>query len=442
MPKDKSKIQIKNIPASKRHTLNAIAYAVLNESEAVLVNPYPALNAGKYNSLLINIGYQVEYQNQGLKISRIEKSDGPVQDEYAIDDTIALMAALRYNIPVRFHKHYDEDMERRILALRRLGAKFKPEDSENPSKYIHIDLFKPAGIKFSFQKTNYQLADFICLVNILGCMKSELLSKFDLSEYVEYSVYPFRLSLMDMIRAEDEGDELQRRLRRLKSSRQEKSYHYKLEFSKDKIEETIVLPSDRLILAYTAVAGIVQGHEEIRINGGRAFENDKSLIKLFARFGLYADQKKNEDNSHDFIFQGGQFSGKKIDEKLIMSAPYAFGPVALLAAFASDKTILRGLPVSSSLWQRRIDSISQVLAAATVRVGEIEDGLIIESVPEFTDVIYRNYDDHYLKLMQFMAAFLINNEQLKSEFFDFNKYYPHLQGSLEPIKSSAKSLAS
>jgi 5-enolpyruvylshikimate-3-phosphate synthase len=181
--------------------------------------------------------------------------------------------------------------------------------------------------------------------------------------------------------------------------------------------------------------------DNVKIGPIGQFENEKTFVNILSKFGVNATIQKI-GSAHYYAIQADKLNGRKIDEHQMRTFPEAFGPLSILAAFAKDKTILRGLPTSSSLWQGRISGVAETLSTAGVRIGEVEDGFVIEPPKEFADISYREFDDPYLQLVQLTAAIVINSKPLTAEFFSAYKYYPHFQTCLDKIRPRAKSLAS
>ena len=189
---------------------------------------------------------------------------------------------------------------------------------------------------------------------------------------------------------------------------------------------------------------VIQKAEDVSIGPLTKSDTDRLFARILNRFGVKVDFVKIADadeERYNLLVSEEKLTARKIDEGLMRGCNYVFGPLALLAAFLKGKTILRGLAKSSSLWRDRVDGMARILTSAGVRVGEVEDGMVLESAQEFTDVTYYEFDDPYLQLAQFAAAVMINSKPLTTEFFGYGKAFPHFQASLDKLRPAAKSLA-
>jgi 5-enolpyruvylshikimate-3-phosphate synthase len=432
---------------SKQHTLNAIAEAILTERPIQIANPYPGLDIKFYNALMNKYGRALKYNENLLEVTSIENSPEKVMREkpFEIDDILALVSAFRMGVKVGFIREANEDFERKLLILRRMGVKFAEDDSGKQSGHLYVQSFKPSKIKFNFMKSNYYLAEFISRVAIICEIETELISKFDIAGFLPDMVYPLALGIDTLEKNLEDSDELEKRLQRLKSAKKEQKYHFRIQSASTEKHDQITLPADPLLSAYCAVMAVIQKAQDVSIGPLIKSDTDKLFARILNRFGVKADFVKimeSDEECYNLHAVEEKLTARKIDEGLLRGCNYVFGPLALLASFLKGKTILRGLAKSSSLWRGRVDGMARILTSAGVRVGEIEDGLVLEPAQEFTDITYHEFDDPYLQLAQFAAAIVINSKPLTTEFFGYGKAFPHFQAALDKLRPAAKSLAS
>jgi 5-enolpyruvylshikimate-3-phosphate synthase len=451
--------RILNIPGSKSHALNAVALALKANKGMIIRNPYPKVELDKYSEILASRGFEAGFKGPDLIL---EKTEGDSEESrlavlFDLDDPVALLAAMRFELPVKFLLEENEDFERRFLILRRFGVEFGSIQKLNNKNVITIEGFEPVKVKFSFQESNFYLANFAGMICALFDLETEFLSKIDVIKPLAEDLFPFNMSLEDLRKPVDDTDELEKRLRKLQKNRPEESFHFRVKGLSSELPEYISMPADPFMTALAVVIAAVDSKEEMVIGplmgseGEKTLakmgsEGEKTLAKILTKFGLTCDINKHSDRNgtelHYFRIKSGKICGRKIEESLMRGFIKGFGPLALLASFADDKTILRGLPSSSSLWQSRISGVADILSTAGIRVGEVEDGFVIEPPQERADITYQNFDDPYLQLIQLAAGILINEKPLTAEFFQPISKYPHLKSILDKIRPRSKSLAS
>jgi 5-enolpyruvylshikimate-3-phosphate synthase len=434
------------IHGSKKHTINAIVSALLTDKELVVENPYPNFDTNTYNTFLKKHEYEIKYQNNSLVVAKTNKENAPIIEsgntQFHIDDTLALTLSLKFGEKIDFMREESEDFNRTLLILRRFGVKFADDDPEEPSSVMRVESFTPTKIKFNFLESNYYLAGFLARLSVICNTETEILSKFNVIDSLPDEVWPLNIVFSNLKKPMEETDELEKRLQRLQGTQKQQSYHYRINTTNDEMSEKLMLNADPLECAYLGVLSIV-GHNEPSILGNlHPFAPDNAFIRIISKLGAKAEIIKSGEPEQFFMkVSSGKPVAKKTNEQLMRICNYSFGPLALLACFAEGKTILRGLAKSSSLWQSRIDGITSILSTADVRVGEIEDGIVIEPPQELSDIKHQEFDDPYLQLSQFAAAVAINSKSLDAEFFDFSKHYPQFQEYLNTIRAKPKSLA-
>ncbi len=440
--------RILNIPGSKSNTLNAVALALKVDRGMIIRNPYPKVELDKYSEILASRGFKAGFKGPDFIL---EKTEGDSVESrpamlFDLDDPVALLAAMRFELPVKFLLEENEDFERRFLILRRFGVEFGSIQKLNNKNVITIESFEPVKVKFSFQESNFYLANFAGMICALFDLETEFLSKIDVIKPLAEDLFPFNMGLENLRKPVDETDELEKRLRKLRKNRPEESFHYRVKGLPSELPEYISLPADPFMTALAVVIAGVDSKEKMVVGPLMESESEKTFAKILTRFGLTCDFHKHSDRNgtelHYFRIKPGKICGRKIEENLMRGFIKGFGPLALFASFADDKTILRGLPSSSSLWQSRISGVADILSTAGIRVGEVEDGFVIEPPQERADITYQNFDDPYLQLIQLAAGILINEKPLTAEFFQPMSKYPHLKSILDKIRPRSKSLAS
>lgn len=428
------------IAGSKKHTLNALAYALATDSKLVVENPYLYIDTDYYNNLIDQHPFQIKYDMGMLVIlKQSENADVPPPPiMFDIDNPVGLLLATKFGEKISFAIENTEDFERKILILRRMGTKFGDED-----KLAHVypvQNFHPVKIKFNFQESNYYLAEYVACMTALSGLDTEFLSKINVVSNLQQELFPFTLDIENLKKKKDETNELEKRLQKLKKARRDVRYHYRVKRSDNENSGSIKLPADSYVAAMAAVLTLLTRKDNVKIGPLGQFENEKTFVSILTKLGVKASIIKI-DSEYFYSIEADKLIGRKIDENQMRAFPEAFGPLAILASFANDKTILRGLATSSSLWHSRISGVASILTSAGVRVGEIEDGFVIEPPKEFTDIEYNEFKDPYLQLVQLAAAIVINSKPLTSEYFSANKHYPHFHTCLDKIRPKAKSLA-
>jgi hypothetical protein len=200
---------------------------------------------------------------------------------------------------------------------------------------------------------------------------------------------------------DDEEDELARRLRRVRKIVVEEHCYT---IRKIDIAESIdiVLPGDHHLGMFVAGLFILSGNGSVRLTRLPRTASVASIFKALARMGM--DTAIQDDKSIDDYLASSDLKGKRFGGDVIRSCPellFLLGPLGMIA---DGKTVIRDLPFGSALWRERVGFVRETLEACGARIGEVEDGLVVEGGGDLMMMTYFETGDRLCDLMQSMLS--------------------------------------
>ena len=207
---------------------------------------------------------------------------------------------------------------------------------------------------------------------------------------------------------EAETNELEKRIRRLQTKK-EKSGEKPLRVLH--IHETVplraatlTLPGDPLLAAPFLLSGLLIGNSVMTVSGP-APDSLSALLNAFRRMGgpIETVSEKGRDMPI-WVARTGRLTGRRISGELTASLGELFPFVALAAAYADGQSVIRD---ALFLREGATDLISATLhnlKAMGVKVGEIDDGLVIEGAREYDGGEFDTFGEPALGLAMSVAA--------------------------------------
>ncbi len=148
--------------------------------------------------------------------------------------------------------------------------------------------------------------------------------------------------------------------------------------------------------AFFAVLGAIGG--EIKVVGldANSKQGDKAITKLLDELGA-----KVSGNDGVMQFAPGALCATEID---VRDIPDLVPALAIAAALAKGKTVVKGASRLRLKESDRIKSVAAMLASLGVKAEETDDGLIIEGAERFVGGTVDSFGDHRIVMAASIAA--------------------------------------
>jgi hypothetical protein len=357
------------------------------------------------------IGYGLDSSDDGITLSQqigFEASKHPIpsRDNSDFFRKMLAMARAECDTPLVLPDDTGDDFELELILHRRMGFGYELLDGSE-SQLCKPTVTPTSAMKYRLPEKNYHLFEpIVSGVMASGCTV-ELISPFEIDPSA-WSAYP---TLGIDVESRDEiaeQDELSRRINRLKpATKQEFRYIVKkLDILEDRIE--IDLPGDHMVGLFAAGTACLIRNSSIKISNILKTRGISSAFRVLARMGAEVDiaGAGNELSSPlcDVTIASGELIGKRFSGDSIRACPEVSCVLASLGMIAEGKTVIRDLPFGSDFWRARVGSVREILDSCGARVGEIEDGLVVEGGGDLMMMTYLNTGDEMCELTQQMLS--------------------------------------
>lgn len=168
--------------------------------------------------------------------------------------------------------------------------------------------------------------------------------------------------------------------------------------------------------AFFLVAGAIGG--DITVNGldMNSTQGDKEIVNVIRNFGGNITVDDNEIRCF-----GGELKGTEIDASDI---PDLVPIIAVLAAFAKGKTVIKGAERLRYKESDRIESVVQNLKLLGAQVQETTDGMIINGGKKLNSAKLKGFNDHRIVMAFSVAGLYIDGAVEIDDAESINKSYP------------------
>lgn len=389
-----------SVPASKSHTIRALAIAGMAEGKSILKKPLTSADISSCADGMIKMGALVEKNfdliitgNKGIIDPGCKRIDaGNSGTTLRILTALAALASH----PVTFDG--DDSIRKRpmaplLSALKELGAKVKSTNGKCP-----LTVRGPInGGRTTVDGISSQFLTALLLACPLAENNTEIYVK-NLHEkpYIEMTLDWLR---KQSIRFEN------KELSWFKINGGQKYKAFKQTIAAD-------FSSATFPLCAAAITG-----SEILIKGldFSDHQGDKEVFSYIEKMGAEITH-----TSEGVVVKGRELQGTEID---MNSTPDALPAMAVVGCFASGKTILRNVAQARLKECDRIKALATELGKMNAGIEELEDGLVIhESKLQGTKV--KGYDDHRMVMALAIAGMAAEGNTIVDTAESINITYP------------------
>lgn len=170
----------------------------------------------------------------------------------------------------------------------------------------------------------------------------------------------------------------------------------------------VTVPGDISSAAYFIVAGLITPNSEICIKNVGINETRDGIIKVCQSMGgniaLENINNSNGETIADIIVKSSELHGTTIEGSIIPTLIDEIPVIAVMAAFAKGKTIIKDAAELKVKESNRIDTVTTNLQKMNVNIIPTDDGMIIEGGNEVKGTEIDSYDDHRIAMAFTVAA--------------------------------------
>ena len=182
--------------------------------------------------------------------------------------------------------------------------------------------------------------------------------------------------------------------------------------------KSVTVEGDWSNAAFMLAAGAVAPQANVSITAldADSLQGDRAILELLVRFG--ADVRRKKDK---ITVRSGELCGIDIDATNI---PDLVPILAVVAAAASGRTVIRGASRLKLKESDRLASVSDMLFTLGASIAKTDDGLIIDGGKRLTGGVVSSHSDHRIAMSAAVASLLCDGDVTVTGAEAVEKSYP------------------
>jgi 3-phosphoshikimate 1-carboxyvinyltransferase len=182
--------------------------------------------------------------------------------------------------------------------------------------------------------------------------------------------------------------------------------------------KTVTVDGDWSNAAFMLAAGAIAKGASVCVTSldAESLQGDRAILELLVRFG--ADVRRKNDK---ITVRSGALYGIDIDATNI---PDLVPILAVIAAAANGRTVIRGASRLRLKESDRLSSVSDMLFTLGASIAKTDDGLIIDGGKRLAGGAVSSHADHRIAMSAAVAALLCDGEVTVTDADAVEKSYP------------------
>jgi hypothetical protein len=358
----------------------------------------------------VKLGYRFDTSRNSIGLlcdTEPGTNDNPIESRDGNDffRKMLILARTGSEMSLKLPRDTANDFETESLLFRRMGFECKLV-GENDSRLRSLSMTATREMKYTLPEKNYHLIEpLVAGVMASGC-SVELISPFEI-DYSKWGAFPaLGIEIKPVVKSAEEN-ELTRRINRLRSV-SNKEFKYTVRRTGLPEEIRLLLPGDHLLGLFAAGLVCMRRNSSVRLLNLANTHDVTSAFRMLAKMGAEVSIKDvKADHATplcEVTVTSGKLTGKRFGGDSVRACPEASCVVAALGMIAEGKMVIRDLPFGSSIWCKRVGYVREILDSCGARVGEIEDGLVVEAGEDLMMMTYLDTGDELCELLQQMLS--------------------------------------
>lgn len=351
---------------------------------------------------------------EGVGLKGLKRAAGPIYCGNS-GTTIRLLAGILVGQDFSSTLTGDESlsnrpMDRIIKPLRKMDGKIAGKEDKYPPLEIRPSQGQLKGIEYELPVASAQVKSAILLATLYSKGATRIIEGKITRDHTERMLKHFGCELVS-----------------------EKGQIY-MESNQSLTGQEITIPGDISSAAYFIVAASLINDSNIIIRGVGLNPTRTGILKVLDKMGAHIKilnrRMVNNEPVGDIQLIASKLKGISIDGKIMGTLIDEIPIIAVAAAFAEGKTLIKGAEELKYKESNRLAAISEELKKMGARVDLLADGLIIEGGNELEAASLNSYKDHRIAMALSIAALLANGESKIVDHECVNISYPNFYDTL------------
>ncbi len=439
------------LPGDRSISHQAAILAAISEGESLIRNFSDSLECRKTLDCLRLLGVACELEGRDLKIAGVGR-DGltaPSQplDAGNSDTTMYLLAAILAPQPFSCEIEGGSYLQRRspeevIDPLIQMGANIvHPEGAGAP---LNITGGPLIGIHYSLPFPSALTKSAILLAGLYAEGETTVMEKIPTRDHTErllkcFGVELGTVSLDQRDKRAESRDDLSYRLRKAQSINETEFKGMNIVISKPEVlsGREIQIPNDFSVAAPFIAAATVLTNSNVNFPNLSLNPSRAGFLELLKRMGGNVTIRERrevceEPLAHVSIRTAG-LKSRRVGGSLIANLLDEIPVLAVMATQAEGTTVIRGAQGLRTKETDRIKAIYANLRKMGARVGELEDGLVIEGKASLEGAEIDTAGDHLIAMAFAIAGLVAQGETVIKDAECVEKSFPGFWDNLENL---------
>ena len=418
------------IPGDKSMSHRSAMFASLAEGRSVITGFLEAEDCLSTVGAMRSLGARIEHTGAGTFV--IEGTGGDLSQPSGDVDcgnsgtTMRLLSGIIAAYPIRARMIGDASLSKRpmgrvIKPLTEMGARFTAEGGEGrPPLVVEGGSLKP--LTYEMPVASAQVKSAVLLAGLSAEGETSVVEPAACRDHTERMLQEFGITL-DLGAADESG----RRRIAIKGPQKLRGRDF-------------AVPGDISSAAFWLVAGSAKEGSEITMHGVGLNPTRDGIISVLRRMGAditaTPSDPKAAEPSGTIVVKGGRLTGTIIAGAEIPNVIDELPVLAVAAALASGKTIIRDAKELRVKETDRIAAVAGNLRAMGAKVTETEDGMEIEGGHLLHGATLQCFHDHRIAMAFAIAGLFASGETVIEKVECVATSYPTFGATLEGILAS------
>jgi 3-phosphoshikimate 1-carboxyvinyltransferase len=418
------------VPGDKSMSHRSAMFASLAEGRSVITGFLEAEDCLSTVGAMRSLGARIEHTGEGTFVvegtgGRLSQPTGDV-DCGNSGTTMRLLSGIIAAQPIRARMTGDASLSKRpmgrvIKPLTEMGARFTAEGGEGrPPLVVEGGSLKP--LSYEMPVASAQVKSAVLLAGLFAEGETSVTEPAACRDHTERMLQEFGVGL-DLGLPDEHG----RRRIAIKGPQKLRARDF-------------AVPGDISSAAFWLVAGSAKEGSEITMHGAGLNPTRDGIITVLRRMGADITATPDDPNAAEpsgtIVVKGGKLTGTVIAGAEIPNVIDELPVLAVAAALATGKTIIRDAKELRVKETDRIAAVAGNLRAMGAHVTETEDGMEIEGGHPLHGATLQCFHDHRIAMAFAIAGLFASGETVIEKVECVATSYPTFGATLEGILAS------
>ncbi len=312
-------------------------------------------------------------------------------------------------------------MKRILEPLQKMGASIFTKDNTAPLTIKATN--KMSGISYELPIASAQVKSCILLAGLYADSNTQVIENYLTRDHTEKMFKKFGIEI-------DEIFENSKKIIKISPPQKLNPSH-------------ITIPGDFSSASFFIVAGLIIPNSEIILKNVGINSSRTALLKVLIEMGANIKMNNIKDDyekTADIEIKSSNLEAIVLDEELVPNLIDELPILFIAAAFASGKTIIRGVEELKTKESDRLEAMSNSLGILGVEIKTYSDGLDINGKSSLnSSVTIDSFGDHRIAMASSIACSMLDGENIIKNIENIQTSFPKFTETCSSLGIKAES---